>query len=340
MLVTARYTPNIALIKYWGNRNNGLRLPAADSLSMTLSEPTVDVSVEAAKYLSVRSTKSDGTEKRLSEAQIRRFQETIELMRRYLEALHIKEALPESLRISIHSHIPPGVGLASSAAVFSALARGVASLVEETQALAPEEISVLARLGSGSAARSIYGGFVTLESGEDNDIASAQAAQITDEHHWELHDIVVIPSEEAKKIGSTEGHALAQTSPHFIARIEAIRSHRQRDCIDAIQKKDFEKLQRVAEEDTTDMHHVMMTSKPPLRYLTEDTHRIVREVTSLREKEHLPVLYTMDAGPTVHLICPKDAADKIHAFAHSQKNCLIYATKIGKGATLLADGSA
>lgn len=334
---TALSTPNIALIKYWGNRNNDLRLPAADSLSMTLDRPTVEIKIQPSETFVLRSFQPDGSEKILKEKDVNRQRNTIDLMRTYLETLGATDALPEELAITIRSHIPPSVGLASSAAVFSCLARAIAGFIEDEIKLTDEQVSVLARLGSGSAARSIFGGYSTLDAGTGDDIGSSFSYQIADENHWLLHDIIVIPSMEEKKIGSTEGHALAQTSPFFKKRIEKIMGSRQHECIDAILKRDFEKLQNVAEEDALDMHAVMESSTPPLRYLNEETHRIIREVTTLREQEHLPMLYTMDAGPTVHLICEESARDAVSSFARHQKifGCTVFETKVGPGARLI-----
>lgn len=333
MSVTARSTPNIALIKYWGNRDNALRLPAADSISMTLDSPSVEITVDFADILSVQSFGQDGSEKKLGEKHVARFQRHLDLTKQYLTQLGVPEALPSSASITVRSKIPSAVGLASSAAVFGALAKAYAGLVAPKITLNDEQVSVLARLGSGSAARSIYGGFASLKSMMGNALDSSVAVQIADENHWRLHDIVIVPTQEEKKVGSTEGHELAWTSPHYEARLEAL-SRRNKECWDAIETKDFEKLRRCAEEDSLDMHHVMETSTPPLHYLNEETHRIIKEVTALRESDRLNVLYTMDAGPTVHLICTDDATKAVREFAHAQKDCTIFETKAGPGACL------
>ncbi|ALM10038.1 MAG TPA: diphosphomevalonate decarboxylase [Candidatus Peribacter riflensis] len=335
MSVTARSTPNIAFIKYWGNRSDELRLPMAPSLSMTLDRPTVEITVENADAFSVRSFLADGSEKTLKEKDTERFRKVIALMQRYLESLKLKSVPLEQLAITVRSHIPPAIGLASSAAVFSCLAKAVAGLVQDQSKLSDREVSILARLGSGSAARSIFGGFSTLEEGSGMEPGSSWSEQIADEKHWTLYDIVTIPAMEEKKVGSTEGHALASTSPFYADRVQAIRSSRQQECIDAIQKKDFEALQRVTEEDCLDMHHVMETSVPPLHYLNAETHRIVNAIKELRSKEHIPVLFTMDAGPTVHLVCPEEGRAAILSFAHAQKGCTIFETKVGPGASLI-----
>jgi diphosphomevalonate decarboxylase len=328
MSVTARSVPNIALIKYWGNKNNELRLCAAGSTSMTLNTPSVDVTIYHAETLTVTSRN-----KEMKEKDIARFEKTLQLIKNYLSSLGYDDALPASLSIAIESGIPPSIGLASSSAVFSALAKAISELIDAD--LTDEQISVMARLGSGSAARSIFGGFGAIRTTDSESIDSAVGWQIADEHHWPLHDIIIVPSTDEKKIGSTEGHAKAQTSPHFADRMKAIEEYRLQDCIDAIQQKDFEKLQAVAEEDCMDMHECMQTQNPALHYLSEETFRIIGEIKELRESEHLPVLYTMDAGPTVHLFCTNEARERVAAFAHAQASCTIFEAAVGPGSHIV-----
>lgn len=334
-MAKASATPNIAFIKYWGNRNNDLRLPAADSLSMTLDTPHVEITVDHADAMSVQSFDATGSQKPLKEKDTARFARHLELTKEYLTKIGVKDALPSSASITIHSHIPSSVGLASSAAVFGCLAKAYAELIKGTITLNDEQISIIARFGSGSAARSIFGGYSALIAGEGDAMDSSYGEQVADENHWLLHDIVVIPTQEEKKVGSTEGHALAWSSPHYKKRLEQI-PRRQKECVDAIRAKDFEKLQRVVEEDCWDMHNVMQTSTPALQYLNDETYRITEEIEELRERENIPVLYTMDAGPTVHLFCPEDAREKVLAFAKEQKGCRIFETKTGSGARILS----
>jgi diphosphomevalonate decarboxylase len=333
-MITARSTPNIALIKYWGNRNEELRLPAADSLSMTLDSPTVEITVDHADQLEVTSFNPDGSPRMLKDHEKERFSTHLELAKEFLKMHGAESAIPSSVSLSIHSHIPSGIGLASSAAVFSALARAYAGLIQEKIELTDAQVSVIARLGSGSASRSIFGGFAVMKNSRGDAIDSSVGEQIVDEKHWRLFDIIIAPSREEKKVGSTEGHALAATSPLFKERLQAIPG-RMLEAVDAIIHRDFEKLQRVAEEDALDMHRVMETSTPPLRYLTKDTLRIITEITELRKSAHLPVFFTMDAGPTVHLLCTKEAHDAVSAFAASQKGCEVIEAMIGRGAKCL-----
>ncbi len=328
-MIRAVSTPNIALIKYWGNRNEPFRLPAADSLSMTLDTPNVEVGIDFADTFSMQSFNPDGTEKNLSTQQMYRIEEHIGLMNTYLGSIGIR--VKGNVTLQIHSHIPASVGLASSAAVFSGIARAYSALLDE--GLTEQEISVMSRLGSGSASRTTYGGFVSMIVTGDG-IGDSYAEQIADEDHWKLSDIILIPNRDEKKVGSTEGHALASTSPYFKQRISDIPT-RQAECINAILKKDFEKLQSVSEIDALDMHHVMETSTPVLQYLSAETHRIIDEVKALRSAKHLEVLFTMDAGPTVHLLCTEDAKTEVLAYAKSQTQCTIFETQIGPGSHIL-----
>jgi len=331
-MIHALSSPNIALIKYWGNRNDELRLPAANSLSMVLDTPTVKISVSPSEIFSVQSFKQDGSEAPQSEKSLTRLKKHWQLSKEFLRSIHCSEGLPEDVSLEIHSGIPPAIGIASSAAVFSCLAEAYTALVK-TKTLSREDVSILGRLGSGSGARNSFGGFVTLENKGDG-IDGTVARQIANEDHWVLHDIILVPSQEEKKVGSTEGHALASTSPYFKERIAQI-PRRMKECVDAIRTKDFEKLAVVSEEDALNMHHVMETQAPALHYLSSETHRIIKEINNLRKSDKLNVLYTMDAGPTVHLLCTEDSKKTIEDYAEAQKNCIIFKTKTGQSSRII-----
>ncbi len=326
MIIRAHSSPNIALIKYWGNRNNEWRLPAADSLSMVLDFPTVRATIEPAEKFSVQSYDHNGIEKPQSETSIKRLQKHWALTKEFLHTIERDEGLPENISIVIHSGVPPAIGIASSAAVFSCLAEAYGALVQSNP-LSQKEISILGRLGAGSGARNAWGGYVALENHGEG-MGSAYGRQIARETDWLLHDIILVPDQKEKKIGSTEGHAMASTSRLFTERIRQI-PRRMQECINALQTKDFEKLRNISEEDALDMHRVMETQNPPLRYLSDATHRIIRDIENLRSSDKLNVLYTMDAGPTVHLICTEDSLTTVEAFAEAQKDCIIFKAKTG-----------
>ncbi|MEK7563358.1 MAG: hypothetical protein AAB544_03110, partial [Patescibacteria group bacterium] len=128
-MIKVHSTPNIALIKYWGNRHDAYRLPAADSCSMTLDSPGVEVTVEHSPVFKLQSFLPDGTEKVLKEKDTVRIEEHLRLTKEFLALRNLADAIPESVSIVIRSAIPPAIGIASSAAVFAGLAKCYGALV-------------------------------------------------------------------------------------------------------------------------------------------------------------------------------------------------------------------
>lgn len=207
--------------------------------------------------------------------------------------------------VESNTDIPTGVGLASSAAAFAALA--VAAAVALELGLSERELSILARLGSGSACRSVPPGFVEWVAGDRHE--DSYAYSIAPPEHWALWDVIVILSEQHKAVGSSEGHRRAVTSPLHIPRVTTAPERLAR-CREAIQRRDFESLAEIIETDALWMHAVMMTSRPPLFYWEPATLMILRAVRRWRD-EGLPVAFTLDAGPNVHVICPIEVTDKV-----------------------------
>jgi len=199
------------------------------------------------------------------------------------------------------------VGIASSAAAFAAL-----SLAATTAAgleLGEKELSRLSRTGSGSACRSIPGGFVEWQAGTNDETSFAFSVAPPD--HWNLTDCIAIISRAHKPTGSTEGHALAGSSPLQAARIESA-AERLARCRGAILERDFEALAEVVELDSNMMHAVMMTSTPPLFYWQPATLTVMQEVRTWRANG-LNTCYTIDAGPNVHVFCLSSDAHLVRA---------------------------
>ncbi len=203
----------------------------------------------------------------------------------------------EKAEVSSENNFPAGAGIASSAAAFAALA--LASSRAANLTLSEAQLSVLARRGSGSASRSIPAGFVEWQMGQSE--ADSFAFSIAPADHWNLVDCVAIVNAAHKKTGSTEGHALAGTSPLQNARVEDA-PRRLEICRNAILKKDFDAFANIIEHDSDVMHAVMMTSTPPLMYWQAATVEIFHQVREWRSKG-LPVGYTVDAGANVHVLC-------------------------------------
>lgn len=202
-------------------------------------------------------------------------------------------------RVISSNNFPMGAGIASSASAFAALTVAMCAALglDKTEA----ELSALARRGSGSASRSVPGGFVAWR--------DHSAYSIAPPEHWDLVDVVGVVSAGHKKTGSTEGHALAGTSPLQAARV-ADAERRFALCQAAVLKKDFALLADVIEQDALMMHGVMMTSQPSLVYLLPASLAIMHAVRDMRERG-VPVAFTIDAGPNIHCICEKNAADLV-----------------------------
>jgi diphosphomevalonate decarboxylase len=197
------------------------------------------------------------------------------------------------------NNFPSGAGIASSASAFAALA--LAGSKAAGLNLTEPELSRLARRGSGSASRSIPSGFVEWQIGEGEE--DSYAFSIAEPAHWKLADCVAIVSASHKKTGSTEGHALASTSPLQAARVTD--APRRIDlCRNAILNRDFDAFASIVELDSDMMHSVMMTSAPALHYWNPASLSVMSAVRQWQEKG-LPVCYTVDAGPNVHVICPE-----------------------------------
>lgn len=195
------------------------------------------------------------------------------------------------------NNFPAGAGIASSAAAFAALA--LASSTAAGLNLNEAQLSRLARRGSGSASRSIPSGFVEWKMGTGD--GDSVAESFAPPEHWDLADCVAIVDTRHKRTGSTEGHALAWTSPLQAARVDD--APRRLDiCRNAILQRDFDGFANIIEHDSDMMHAVMMTSNPPLMYWQSATIEIFHAVREWRASG-LPAAYTVDAGANVHVIC-------------------------------------
>jgi diphosphomevalonate decarboxylase len=289
--VTALAHPNIAFIKYWGNRDDGLRLPANGSISMNLDGLFTRTTVTFSASLKTDSLRIG--KRPVTGPGLERVRSFLDLVRRVAGTNLCAEVVSEN-------SFPSGAGIASSAAAFAALALAATKAAGIT--LTQRELSRLARRGSGSACRSVPGGFVEWQIGKED--ADSFAGSIAPPEHWDLADCVAIVSSGHKKTGSTEGHALAPTSPLQAARV-ADAPRRLDLCRRAILERDFEALTAMVELDSDMMHAVMMTSRPGLFYWQPASLTVMQAVREWRE-DGMPVCYTIDAGPNVHVICPRE----------------------------------
>jgi diphosphomevalonate decarboxylase len=314
---------NIAFIKYWGNRDPKLRVPATGSISMNLdglySRTTVTFNPALAADVVVLSGEahSPASAKRVSE---------------HLDRIRTLAKISTFARVDSHNNFPTGAGIASSASGFAALT--VAACAAAGLQLAERELSILARQGSGSASRSIPAGFVEWQTGLSADGGDSYAFSIAPPDHWVLVDCIALVSMEHKAVGSADGHALAPTSPLQPARIEDT-SRRLQACREALLARDFARLAEVVEEDSTMMHAIMMTSNPPLYYWHPATLAVMQAVRGWRAGG-LPACFTIDAGPNVHVLTTAESAAEVERRLRSLPGVLkILTARPGPGAALV-----
>ncbi|MGH2581388.1 MAG: diphosphomevalonate decarboxylase [Anaerolineales bacterium] len=288
--------PNIAFIKYWGNRDSELRIPANSSLSMNLGDLRTETSVEFDSGLEKDELVLDG--QAATADQLQRVSVFLDIVRG-LAGIEAKA------RVESQNNFPSGAGIASSSSAFAALA--LAATVAAGLQLDERSLSRLARRGSGSASRSVSGGFVEWHAGEDDETSYAESISPPD--HWALADCIAIVSEERKSVGSTRGHELVATSPLQTARLAGAAERLQR-CRDAILERAFDKLAEIVELDSNLMHSVMMTSTPPLFYWEPASITVMHAVRQWRAGG-LAVCSTLDAGPNVHVLCEAKDKDRV-----------------------------
>ena len=285
---TALAHPNIAFIKYWGNRDNALRLPSNGSISINLDGLFTRTTVSFQPSLPFDELIING------HAVMGKGLERISYI---LDLVRVMAGIEIKAEVMSENNFPAGAGIASSAAAFAALA--LASSHAAGLTLSEAQLSRLARRGSGSASRSIPSGFVEWKMGTGDD--DSVAISIAPPEHWNLVDCIAIVNASHKKTGSTEGHAIAGTSPLQNARVTDT-PRRLELCRNAILKKDFDAFANIIEHDSDIMHAVMMTSNPPLMYWQAGTVGIFHAVREWRASGS-PVAYTVDAGANVHVIC-------------------------------------
>ncbi|MBV8202036.1 MAG: diphosphomevalonate decarboxylase [Acidobacteria bacterium] len=299
---------NIAFVKYWGARDLERALPLNSSISMTLERCVTQCTVEPIR--------GDQDEIWLAEASggfstpepefQRRVKQQLDRMRRWAGS-------EECFRVATRNTFPSAAGLASSASGFAALTLAAAGALGKERAT-PAELSHLARTsGSGSAGRSLLGGYVEWPAGDDagsgDADGSGDAVQLADADHWDLRDVIAVVEIGPKAVPSLEGHRRAATSPYLARRLELL-PERLAKVRRAIAERDLALLGPVIEEEAVDLHLIAMSSQPPIFYWAPGTVAVLRTVRELRQ-EGLAAWATMDAGANVHVICDPDSEEDV-----------------------------
>jgi diphosphomevalonate decarboxylase len=324
---TALAQPNIALIKYWGKRDAALNLPAAGSLSITLDALHTRTTVCFDDALAADDIVLNG---KRDEDQARRIGAFLDLFR-------ARAKTATRARVESGNDFPTGAGLASSASGFAALA--VAAGHALGLGLAPRELSILARRGSGSAARSIFGGFVEMSAGGRADGEDAFAAPLLAADAWPLEIVVAVTTREKKATSSRAGMQASQrTSPYYRDWVAAVPGDLA-IARDAVQARDFEKLAHVSEASCLAMHAVMLATRPALIYWNGATLDCIHRIRAL-QAEGTGVFFTVDAGPQVKAVClPHYAARVADALRDVAGVRDVLVSGLGEGARIVEDPS-
>jgi diphosphomevalonate decarboxylase len=283
---TAKAPSNIAFVKYWGKKDEALRLPENGSLSMNLSDLTTTTTVQFSEELNEDSVTINGIADAGEISAVTRHLDRIRKLAQ--SALHAKV-------VSINS-FPAGTGLSSSASGFAALtvAAAKAAGLEYTQ----KDLSILARQGSGSACRSIPDGFVEWLDGDASE--TSYALSLYPSSWWDIADVVAVVNLGKKDISTTKGMSLAPSSPFHETRLYNMYK-KIALAKDLLAKRDFTAFGELAEREALEMHAVMLTSKPALIYWTPGTLRVMKLVHKWRG-EGLEVYFTINTGQDIHLI--------------------------------------
>lgn len=319
---TAVAHPNIALIKYWGKVDEALNLPANPSISMNLATLTTVTTVEFQLDLPDDIVTIDD-QRAAGRARDR--------VVAHLDRVRDLASIGERARVCSRNDFPAGTGLASSASAFAALS--LAATRAAGLCLGEAELSRLARLASGSACRSVPGGFSLWEGDTDE---NSYARQVAPQEHWDLCDVVAVVSRQHKAVSSHDGHALAPTSPLYSARLAGV-PELLSEVRTGILERNLEAVGRAVEVDALAMHGVMMTSRPSLLYWLPATVAVLRTVRSWHGTG-LTAFFTLDAGPNVHCLCRADDAKEVERRLRNLEGILdVLVSGPGEGVRLVED---
>lgn len=332
-VLTAQGSPNIAFIKYWGKRDEKLILPCNSSLSITLSRETFHTTTSIMLSDKFKEDKLyiDGKEQDLEREKERLW---------ILDEMREKAGTRARALIVSENNFPMASGIASSAS-------GIATLVYAANGtlelhMNPKEMSIMARMGSGSACRSIFGGLVEWHKGSNTDGSDSFAEQIFDENYWpEMVDSLAIVSQERKKTSSRAGmRQTVETNPLFKSRMKSAED-RLKKSINAYKKKDFGQLAEYIMADSNELHALALSTVPSIRYLNSASLKIIEVIEILNENNGKKIAaYTFDAGPNAHIITLKKHLDEVASALEPLQGKEIIETRtseVGGGPVMLDD---
>lgn len=291
--VTARAHTNIALVKYWGKADTDLIIPQTGSLSLTLDQFYTDTMVEFDTSLTTDEVTVNG--KHLTVKQASKVHSFLNLVRQ-------QSSRTSFARVTSVNHVPTAAGLASSASAFAALAGAASRAAGLT--LDRTALSRLARRGSGSATRSIFGGFVEWHAGHDD--LSSYGVPFQENVDWPIAVIALVLDPKRKKVSSRQGMQNSVNTSPFYPAWKQIVADDLAAIKPAILAQDFTTVGETLESNAMRMHALTLSAWPPYSYFNGDTLAAMQTVKALRDSG-VACYYTLDAGPNLKVFC--QAAD-------------------------------
>lgn len=288
----ARAHTNIALIKYWGKADEALIIPMNNSLSVTLDRFYTETRVTFDETLTEDQLILNGEAVNAKESA---------KIQRYMEMIRKVAGISEHALIESENFVPTAAGLASSASAYAALAGACNEALQ--LGLSDKDLSRLARRGSGSASRSIYGGFAEWEKGNDDETSFAHRVE-ADGWENELAMVFVVINNKSKKVSSRSGMSLTRDTSRFYQYWLDNVEPDLKETKEAIAQKDFKRMGEVIEANGLRMHATNLGAQPPFTYLVPESYDAMRIVHECREAG-LPCYFTMDAGPNVKVLIEK-----------------------------------
>lgn len=308
---------NIAFVKYWGKI--GHQIPANPSLSLTLKNSYSQTT--ALCYPSDRCEvifKFEGKENQAFAVKIQAFLQILSKDWKFLQKLKFE--------VSSSNTFPHSTGIASSASGMAAFSLCLLDIIYQAAKLPVDQLfyiraSFLARLASGSACRSIYGGLVqwgqTSQSGSFSDTHATPLVHAIHPEFKNLHDAILIVSSEEKTVSSREGHGRMEDHVFAQTRFTQAKNHFQ-EILVGLKTGDWDKVGTIIESEALSLHAMMLTSPNPYILLKPRTLELIALVKNFREQTKLPVYFTLDAGPNLHVIYPDSVKDKIKTFLENE----------------------
>ncbi|KAF7983841.1 hypothetical protein HWV62_19115 [Athelia sp. TMB] len=318
---TASAPVNIACIKYWGKRDTKLILPTNSSLSVTLDQDHL------------RSTTTSRADPSFEQDQLwlngkvdeikagGRLETCISEMKKLRAEVEAKSPNEPKLsefkvHIASYNNFPTAAGLASSASGFAALVASLAALYKLPAT--PSQLSLIARQGSGSACRSLFGGFVAWEMGTKADGSDSLAVEVAPREHWpDIHALICVVSDDKKGTSSTSGmQRTVETSTLLQHRIKHVVPERMQAISAAIKARDFDAFARITMQDSNQFHAVALDTDPPIFYMNDVSRSIIALIVeynrlSVEAGGKLKAAYTYDAGPNAVIYTPKENVKEI-----------------------------